>query len=133
MADEKHSSATDQILRGDDAAKAAIGLVHTFEAQQIDPAETKALLRKIDLRLIPLICGTYALQSIDKTTLSYAAVFNVREDLDLRGSQFSWLGALFYLGYLAWEFPTNVLLQRLPINYFMSSTVSRRCLSINIL
>lgn len=65
------------------------------------------------------------LQSIDKTTLGYAAVFNLREDAGLVGTQYSWLGAIFYLGYFAWEYPTNVLLQRFPVGRFMSGTVSR--------
>lgn len=89
--------------------------------------ETQAsalLKRKVDVRLLTLLCITYALQSIDKTTLGYAAVFGLKTDLDLGDTEYSWLGALFYLGYLAWEFPTNVLLQRLPINLFMALTVS---------
>lgn len=118
---EKHASQVESHGEG----QTAIDLVNQLTQVQIDPEETRALRWKIDLRLIPLLCGTYALQSIDKTTLSYAAVFDLRENLGLRGTEFSWLGALFYLGYLAWEFPTNVLLQRFPINIFMSSTVSR--------
>lgn len=88
--------------------------------------ETVSRLKwKLDLRLLPLLCLTYALQSIDKTTLSYAAVFGLEDDLHLTGSEYSWLGAIFYLGYLVWEFPTNIMLQKLPINHFMSGTVSR--------
>lgn len=89
----------------------------------VDPALDKALRWKIDLRLIPLLCITYALQSIDKTTLSYAAVFGIRESLDLVGTQFSWASSVFYLGYLIWEYPTNLLLQKLPVNTFLSVTV----------
>lgn len=68
-------------------------------------------------------CITYMLQSIDKTTLGYAALFGVRDETHLTGPEYSWLGSLFYLGYLAWEFPTGMLLQRLPIAKFMSVTV----------
>ena len=68
-------------------------------------------------------CVTYALQSIDKTTLGYAAVFGVKEDAHLAGTEYSWLGSLFYLGYLFWEYPTNLLLQKLPVSKFMSATV----------
>ncbi|BCS23745.1 uncharacterized protein APUU_40189S [Aspergillus puulaauensis] len=86
--------------------------------------ETVSRLKwKLDLRLLPLLCLTYALQSIDKTTLSYAAVFGLQDDLHLTGSEYSWLGAIFYLGYLVWEFPTNIMLQKLPVNHFMSATV----------
>ncbi|EXJ95519.1 hypothetical protein A1O1_00641 [Capronia coronata CBS 617.96] len=63
------------------------------------------------------------LVSVDKTTLSYAAVFDLREDTHLHGSQYSWLGAIFYVGYFAWEYPTNLLLQKLPIAKYLSLTV----------
>ncbi|KAK1711471.1 major facilitator superfamily transporter [Colletotrichum lupini] len=100
-----------------------LDLLDAAEGEVIDPEESSALLRRLDFRLMPLLCITYALQSIDRTTLSYAAVFGIREDIGLTGSEFSWAGALLYLGYLFWEFPTNVLLQKLPINTFMSATV----------
>ncbi|KAL4782174.1 major facilitator superfamily domain-containing protein [Aspergillus varians] len=97
-----------------------------FEKGELERSDDGALSRlrwKLDLRLLPLLCLTYALQSIDKTTLGYAAVFGLQDDLNLKGSEYSWLGAIFYLGYLVWEFPTNILLQKLPINHFMSATV----------
>lgn len=89
-----------------------------------DQAAASAFRRKLDLRLMTTLCITYALQSIDKTTLGYAAVFGLKTDLELKDVEYSWLGALFYLGYLAWEFPTSMMLQRLPINLFMAATVS---------
>lgn len=39
----------------------------------------------------------------------------MREDLNLRGTQYNWLSSIFYFGFLAWAFPTNFLMQRLPI------------------
>ncbi|KAL4806229.1 major facilitator superfamily domain-containing protein [Aspergillus unguis] len=91
--------------------------------QITDRSDSRRLRWKVDRRLLPLLCITYALQSIDKTTLSYAAVFGLEDDLGLKGSEYSWLGALFYLGYLVWEFPTNVMLQKLRIDLFMAGTV----------
>ncbi|KAF7555560.1 hypothetical protein G7Z17_g2045 [Cylindrodendrum hubeiense] len=87
--------------------------------------EARALRWKIDLRLMPILCITYALQAIDKNTLSYAAVFGVREEINLQGTEYSWISAIFYLGYMVSEFPSNLLLQRLPINQFMSATKER--------
>ncbi|TDZ32609.1 putative transporter [Colletotrichum spinosum] len=114
--------ATKKDLVGAEPSK-ALDLLDTAEGELIDPSEVAALRRKLDWRLMPLLCTTYALQSIDRTTLSYAAVFGVREDAGLTGAEFSWAGALLYLGYLVWEFPTNVMLQKLPINTFMAATV----------
>ncbi|KAF2163960.1 hypothetical protein M409DRAFT_68203 [Zasmidium cellare ATCC 36951] len=102
---------------------AAYGVYEDIRGSEVDSAAQRSLLWKIDLRLMPLICITYMLQSIDKTTLGYAAVFGVRDDAHLSGTEYSWLGALFYLGYLAWEYPTGLLLQKLPIAKFMSITV----------
>jgi hypothetical protein len=51
----------------------------------------------------------------EKTTLSYAAIFGIRDDLHLVGTEYNWLSSLFYFGFLVWAFPTNFLLQRLPI------------------
>jgi ACS family allantoate permease-like MFS transporter len=132
MADEKHtenfptkpSSLKNGIVT--DVSTSEAFVLYRESDNDITAEETRALRWKLDLRLMPLLCLTYALQSIDKNTLSYAAVFGVREELDLKGTQYSWIGAIFYLGYMVWEFPTNMLLQRLPINHFMSATVSSR-------
>lgn len=67
---------------------------------------------------------TYMLQSADKSTLGYAAVFNLQSETHLHGTQYSWLGAIFYLGHFVAEYPMNMLLQRLPIGKFMAVTVS---------
>lgn len=81
------------------AADAGLILLgEVLDCDDADAADNRALLWKIDLRLIPLLCLTYMLQSIDKTTLSYAAVFNLREDTHLKQTEYSWLGSLFYLG-----------------------------------
>ena len=39
----------------------------------------------------------------------------LRQDISLTGDNYQWLASLFYFGYLAWEWPTVRLLQRLPI------------------
>lgn len=102
----------------------ALNLLHSAqEGDVLDIKQSRKLLWKIDLWLIPLLCITYALQSIDKTTLNYAAVFGLRDDLGLSSNEYSWAGAIFYLGYLIWEYPTGLLLQKFPVNYFLSCTV----------
>jgi hypothetical protein len=47
---------------------------------------------------------------IDKTTLSYAAIFGIKKDLDLVGERYSNLSSIFYAGWLAWAIPGNLLL-----------------------
>jgi MFS family permease len=34
-------------------------------------------------------------------------------------SQYSWLGSLFYLGYFAYQFPNNYILQKVPVGKYL--------------
>lgn len=69
------------------------------------------------------MCVVYGLNYLDKTTLSYGSVMGMRQDIHLGDNQYSWLGSVFYFGYLAWEYPTNWLLQRLPIGKYSAVNV----------
>lgn len=91
--------------------------------EPIDPEEERKLIRKVDFLILPLIAVNYAFFYIDKTTLSYAAIFGIREDLNLYGTRYSWLSALFYFGFLAWAFPTNFLMQRLPLGKYLGVNI----------
>ncbi|KAF2164094.1 hypothetical protein M409DRAFT_25441 [Zasmidium cellare ATCC 36951] len=91
--------------------------------EPIDPLEEKKLVRKIDLMILPYLAVCYAFFYIDKTTLSYAAIFGLREDLNLKGTEYSWLSSIFYFGFLAWALPTNLLLQRLPVGKYLGSQI----------
>ncbi|KAL8768593.1 MAG: hypothetical protein Q9194_005664 [Teloschistes cf. exilis] len=70
----------------DEAMKAFAG--HEGEILELDAATNKRLLRRIDIRLMPLLCVVYGLNYLDR--------------------------------YLAWEYPTNRLLQRLPLAKYSS-------------
>ncbi|KAK7969901.1 major facilitator superfamily domain-containing protein [Apiospora saccharicola] len=79
----------------------------------IDPEVNRQLLRKIDWRLMPVLCVTYALQFWDKAMLGQAAVFGLREDLKLtHGSSFSWVSLILYFGHIAGMYPFSWLAQR---------------------
>lgn len=95
----------------DEAMQLALNLDNVV----LDDATNKRILRKIDLHLLPLICLLYAFQFMDKTTTSYAAVMGFKKDFHMVGDMYSWCGTAFYIGYLAFEFPANAILQRFPL------------------
>lgn len=76
------------------------------EVVEYTPEEARAVLRKIDWALMPMLCWVYALQFADKTSLNYASLMGIREDthLDPTSQQFSWASSIFYAGYIAWEY-----------------------------
>ncbi|KAK6437707.1 hypothetical protein LTR95_006091 [Oleoguttula sp. CCFEE 5521] len=91
--------------------------------EPIDPAAERRLVRKIDMMVIPFICMTYLITYIDKATLGYAAVFHLSEDLHLHGKQYSWLGSLFYFGYLVCEYPTSFAMQKVSVSKWLAGNI----------
>jgi hypothetical protein len=88
-----------------------------FEAERTPtPEEERAVVRKIDMVVLPLMCFVFFLQYLDKQSLSYAAVgqipenklqsrrltwlqvFGLLTDLDLTAEQYSWCSSIFYVG-----------------------------------
>lgn len=91
--------------------------------EPIDPVEEKKVVRKIDMMILPYLAVCYAFFYIDKTTLSYAAIFGIEDDLNLVGEEYSWLSSIFYFGFLAWALPTNLLMQRLPVGRYLGFNI----------
>ncbi|KAM0807689.1 putative Major facilitator superfamily (MFS) profile domain-containing protein [Seiridium cardinale] len=88
-----------------------------------DPKEERRLVRKIDFMVLPYLAVCYAFFYIDKTTLSYAAIFGIRQDLDLQGADYNWLSSMFYFGFLFWAFPTNFMMQKFPIGKYLGINI----------
>ncbi|KAI2607243.1 major facilitator superfamily domain-containing protein [Hypoxylon fragiforme] len=102
---------------GDLAAKAlAIGGV-------VDEELSRQVRRKIDMRILPFLCITYALQFIDKTSLGYSSVYGIIPDNRLKGQEYSWASSIFYFGYLFAEYPGIAILQRFPVARFLGVNV----------
>ncbi|KAF2794587.1 MFS general substrate transporter [Melanomma pulvis-pyrius CBS 109.77] len=123
-----------KILKHSHDADAAMKAFEGMNGQVIELSEesNKALLRKIDLHLMPIMCVVYGLNYLDKTTLSYASIMGLKlppsdnklkSGINLVGDQYQWLGSMFYFGYLAWEYPTTRLLQRLPLGKYSAFNV----------
>ncbi|KAH8594751.1 major facilitator superfamily domain-containing protein [Bisporella sp. PMI_857] len=96
------------------------------KALESGPAEAqiaKRVLKKIDLYILPILCITYGLQFLDKTSLGYSSVFGIIPDNNLKGQDYSWASSIFYFGYLFAEYPGVALLQRLPISKFLGINI----------
>lgn len=80
--------------------------------------ELTKIRRKIDWRLMPILCITYTLQFLDKLSLNYASAYSFKEDLGLTGQRYSWVAAIFNFGYLFWSYPSNYIIQKVPIGKY---------------
>lgn len=59
------------------------------------------------------------MQFADKTTLGQSAVLGLLQGDHLTQNQFNWLGTIFYIFFLAFEYPQNIALQYLPVGKWM--------------
>ncbi|CAR25445.1 allantoate permease family MFS transporter [Lachancea thermotolerans CBS 6340] len=95
----------------------------THGTLQIDPAEEKALVRKLDRRFVPVLAFAYFLQSLDKTNIGNAYTSGMKEDLDLTPKQYSNAVSVLYSTFLIAQVPTTLYLRVIPPRYFMSGMV----------
>lgn len=98
-------------------------LRHEGEVQPMTAADEKQLVKTIDRYIMPLMWSCYCLQYLDKTLLNYANVMGLQEDANVTKDQFSNLALIFYVSYLALEFPHGYGMQRLPTAKYLGSMV----------
>jgi hypothetical protein len=111
-----------ETVRGKDKAAE---LLASNQRIVVTSEENKRVLRKIDLIILPILLSVYFLQSLDKTTLSYASVFGLIDDANLNpnSQQYSWLGSIVYIAQLVMQPIVAVLLVKLKIGKFMGVMV----------
>lgn len=93
----------------------AMKLAEAAKFVEYTKEEEDKLIRKIDLYLMPFFIFLYAVQYMDKISNSFASIMGLKTDLNMVGQEYSWLGSAFYLGYLVFELPSTLILQRFPV------------------
>ncbi|GEQ67001.1 hypothetical protein JCM33374_g664 [Metschnikowia sp. JCM 33374] len=67
-------------------------------------------------------CASYHLHASISRQIEFELCVGVlfKEDLGLTGQRYSWVAAIFNFGYLFWAFPSNWILQKVPIAKYTS-------------
>ncbi|ORZ16939.1 major facilitator superfamily domain-containing protein [Absidia repens] len=86
-------------------------------------AREKALVRKLDLRIMPMLTILYICQRLDLSNIGNAKVAGLQSDLQLDNGQFSWIISIYTLGVIAMQIPSNMLMERSRPSLFLSSIV----------
>ncbi|KAF4940211.1 MFS transporter prlL [Colletotrichum fructicola] len=74
--------------------------------------EEKKLVRKIDMYLLPLMWLMYLLSYMDRTNIGNAKIAGMDKDLGLDSGKYSIALIVFFIGYVLFEVPSNMLLTR---------------------
>lgn len=78
-----------------------------------DPAVEKALVRKIDLRIFPVMIVLFILNFIDRNNFANARLRGLEEDLGLTDVQYQTCISILLVGYVAMQVPSNMILNKL--------------------
>lgn len=83
--------------------------------------DEKKILRKMDLRLIPMLALLYLLSFLDRGNIGNAKIEGLVEDLGMSGAQYNWCLTVFFFTYAAFEVPSNLLLKKLRPSIWLPS------------
>lgn len=83
------------------------------ERNEYDEHSKKALIRKVDWRLLPILGALYSIALIDRVNISAARVAGMDADLGLDiGSRYTIALVVFFPPYFFLELPSNILLRK---------------------
>jgi ACS family tartrate transporter-like MFS transporter len=77
----------------------------------MDDAQQRAVLRKVARRLLPFLFLLYVVNILDRVNVGFARL-QMLDDLHLGEAVYGWGAGIFYIGYVAFEVPSNLILRR---------------------
>ncbi|KAL2856703.1 major facilitator superfamily domain-containing protein [Aspergillus pseudodeflectus] len=83
--------------------------------------DEKKVLRKMDLRLIPIVSALYLLCFLDRGNIGNAKIEGLLEDINLSGQQYNMCLTAFFFTYAAFELPSNMVFKRLRPSIWLSA------------
>ncbi|MEE7489567.1 MFS transporter [Methylobacterium oryzae] len=75
------------------------------------PEIERRTIAKVSRRLLPLIVVIYFVAYMDRTNVGFAS-FGLNRDFGFSATVYGWAAGIFFLGYVIFEVPSNVLLER---------------------
>jgi MFS transporter, ACS family, tartrate transporter len=78
-----------------------------------------AVLRKVALRLLPYLFLLYIVNIVDRMNVGFAKL-RMLHDLDLKDNVYGLGAGLFYVGYMLFEVPSNLILHRVGARRWIS-------------
>ncbi|GKU20499.1 unnamed protein product [Fusarium langsethiae] len=91
----------------------------------IDPEAEKALLRKLDMWIVPPVMLLYLLSFLDRVNIGNARLYGMEEDLGLVGDQYQLAVSVLFVTYIASELPSNLVIKKFtPSRWISFITVS---------
>lgn len=84
------------------------------ESVPLDLPADQAMYRKITWRIMPLLFAAYVVAFLDRINIGYAQL-QMKQTLAFSDAVYALGAGIFFIGYVAFEVPSNLMLQRVGI------------------
>ncbi|KAL9604001.1 MAG: hypothetical protein Q9219_000763 [cf. Caloplaca sp. 3 TL-2023] len=95
---------------------ASTKVIAVEEKRELDAEFTdineKALVRKLDIKLLPALTLLYLMSFLDRSNVANARIEGLVKDLHITGNQYLTGLTIFFIGYVLFEVPCNIVLKR---------------------
>ncbi|CAG8691072.1 229_t:CDS:10 [Dentiscutata erythropus] len=105
----------------DESTNNSSNALATEDFANIDDVAEKKLVKKLDLRIIPLVTLLYTLSFLDRVNIGNAKLAHLERDLNLAGNEYNWSLGIFFVGYILFEIPSNMMLIKVRPSIWISS------------
>ncbi|KAH7925457.1 MFS general substrate transporter [Leucogyrophana mollusca] len=85
--------------------------------------EEKRLVRKLDMRILPITCLLYLFAYLDRANLGNARLQGLPQDTlggDPTGVLFEWVNSVFFFSYIICQVPATILSKLFPPSYWIA-------------
>ncbi|KAI1073422.1 major facilitator superfamily domain-containing protein [Whalleya microplaca] len=81
------------------------------------------LLRKIDWHVLPILFAVYVVAFLDRVNISNALTMGLPSELGLEGQQPNVALTIFFVPYILFEIPSNIMMKRLTPHIWLSGCI----------
>ncbi|OZJ04492.1 hypothetical protein BZG36_02667 [Bifiguratus adelaidae] len=92
----------------------------SFEKYVIDPEAERQFLRKIDYRIVPMVWLLYTMSYLDRGNIGNAEAGGMQQSLSITSTQYSVILLVFFISYVIFEVPSNMILTRVRPSIYLS-------------
>ncbi|CAG8956856.1 hypothetical protein HYFRA_00012311 [Hymenoscyphus fraxineus] len=94
-----------------------------------DKATGSRITRKIDIRLVPMLCALYLTAYLDRTNVGNAKLLNLEKDLKMPSNGYNTAVWVFFLTFVVMEVSSNMLMahSKIPPNWWLALGIVTMC------